>query len=89
MHCRRFLVTGRVQGVAYRVTCKQQANKLHLVGYAKNLLNGSVEVQACGEDAQLDELKQWLAGGPSYAAVEGIVEEELQLTVYPHSFTVE
>ena len=47
------IVSGRVQGVFYRATAKQVAEELGISGYAKNLANGEVEVEATGQDLKL------------------------------------
>ncbi|STQ45374.1 Acylphosphatase [Ewingella americana] len=47
-----------------------------LTGYAKNLDDGSVEVIACGEQEQVDQLLAWLKqGGPKHAKVDKVLSE--------------
>lgn len=70
--CKRCIVTGRVQGVAYRATTQQQAQALNLTGYAKNLPDGSVEVFACGAERDINELCAWLWEGPRMAQVSAV-----------------
>ncbi|MRI35340.1 acylphosphatase [Endozoicomonas sp. OPT23] len=75
--CRRALVTGRVQGVWFRGSAQQQAKKLGITGWAKNLPDGRVEVLMCGDVASLDSLQQWLKKGPPLARVDDLkVSEE-------------
>jgi len=62
-------VSGRVQGVCFRMATSQQAKLLGLTGYVRNLEDGRVEVLACGEASLLDEFCKWLAHGPSMAKV--------------------
>ena len=50
------IISGRVQGVGFRWFVQRVAEKLKLVGHAKNLFNGSVEVIAFGERGVLEEL---------------------------------
>jgi len=71
---RRFSVTGRVQGVFFRDSTRQQALRLQLSGYARNLADGSVEVVGCGDADALDELAAWLQTGPRLARVDGVIE---------------
>ena len=66
------LITGRVQGVFYRVWCKKQAGKLGVCGWAKNLDDGRVEVVAEGEKSKLMELIKLIKEGPKLAKVEGV-----------------
>lgn len=65
-------VSGFVQGVFFRYTTKQKARELSLVGYAKNLSDGRVEVVAEGEEINLIELVNFLHKGPEYAKVEKV-----------------
>ncbi|MGC1549635.1 MAG: acylphosphatase [Rhodanobacter sp.] len=73
----RFLVSGRVQGVFYRASTREQALGLGLVGYAKNLPDGRVEVLASGTAEALDTLERWLSHGPAGARVETVTREEV------------
>jgi len=72
MACAKFLVVGRVQGVFFRASARDEALRLRLTGYAKNLADGSVEVLACGEEHALDALERWLRRGPPSARVERV-----------------
>ena len=74
MVCRRFLVSGRVQGVAYRAWTQQQAVALKLTGWAANLPDGRVEVLACGEPDAIERLLPQLRKGPPAARVTGVEE---------------
>ena len=71
------IVSGRVQGVFFRASTRNQAEALGLQGYAKNLANGSVEVLARGDSASVDQLHQWLHQGPVMARVDSIEILEL------------
>ena len=75
MAAARFLVSGRVQGVFYRASAREQALALGLSGYAKNLSDGRVEVIASGTDAALDALERWLWQGPAAARVDSVTRE--------------
>ena len=83
MASRRFLVSGRVQGVWFRAATRDKATGLGLSGHAVNLPDGRVEVVAFGAEAALDELAAWLWQGPELARVTEVQSEalpELQLT---------
>lgn len=70
--CRRFLVSGRVQGVFFRASTAEQARALALTGHAVNLPDGRVEVLACGPKDALDRLQRWLWEGPRAADVHDV-----------------
>lgn len=72
---RRFWISGRVQGVWFRAGTREQALALGLSGYARNLLDGRVEVLAQGEPAALDALQHWLQRGTPLARVERVEVE--------------
>ncbi|HEX4480986.1 MAG TPA: acylphosphatase [Rudaea sp.] len=79
MQCARFIVSGKVQGVFFRAAAREQAQRLDISGYAKNLDDGTVEVIACGDAANLEALERWLEKGPSAARVDRVsrfVEDE-------------
>lgn len=77
MPCARFIVAGRVQGVFFRAAAREQALRLGLSGYAKNLADGRVEVIAAGSVEALTELDGWLHHGPPAARVESVKREAL------------
>ncbi|MEP7097368.1 MAG: acylphosphatase, partial [Dokdonella sp.] len=52
----RFLISGTVQGVCFRASTRDQAQRLHLCGYTKNLSDGRVEVLAIGAPAAIESL---------------------------------
>lgn len=86
MKCVRFRVTGRVQGVFFRASTRQQAEKLGLTGHALNCPDGSVEVLACGPGTALDALERWLNDGPPAARVSR-VERSASEEKAPDGFT--
>jgi acylphosphatase len=77
MACRRFIVSGRVQGVWFRASTREQAERLGLAGHALNLPDGSVEVLACGSEPAIETLAAWLRHGPELARVEHLHSETL------------
>lgn len=70
MKATRFLVGGRVQGVFFRASARDQARALGLRGFARNLADGRVEVLAVGDAAAIEQLALWLHNGPPGARVE-------------------
>lgn len=73
--CMRFHVAGVVQGVFFRASAREQALRLGLNGYVRNLPDGRVEVLACGSREALDRLHAWLRVGPPEARVSGVSSE--------------
>jgi len=66
IHC---FVSGKVQGVFYRAFTKKNALSLQLTGWARNLPDGRVELQAFGEKEQLQQFETLLRQGPPAATV--------------------
>jgi len=75
MHC---FVTGRVQGVCFRMATREQAMLHGITGWVRNLPDGRVEVMATGSDQQLKQLKAWLKHGPEMARVTEMETKELE-----------
>lgn len=75
MSAARFFVRGKVQGVWFRASTREQARALGLRGYALNLADGRVEVLAAGDDAAIDALADWLRQGPPNARVDAVERE--------------
>jgi acylphosphatase len=65
----RYFVSGHVQGVFFRASTRQQAERLGLQGWAVNLPDGRVEVLAVGPPAAVQQLGEWLHAGPPMAKV--------------------
>ncbi|GAB3780711.1 acylphosphatase [Dyella agri] len=72
MPAARFLVSGRVQGVFFRASAREQALALGIEGQAVNLPDGRVEVLAVGDAAAVDALERWLWQGPPAARVDAV-----------------
>lgn len=69
---RRFLVSGRVQGVGYRHFVLRAGRRLGLSGWTRNLEDGRVEILAEGAGESLEALGAELRAGPPGARVEAI-----------------
>jgi len=72
LRCR---VAGRVQGVFFRASAREVAQRLGLTGYARNLPDGQVEVLICGDRTAVAEMREWLRVGPRQAEVTGVACE--------------
>ena len=70
------VVSGRVQMVGFRQTCRHMARSLSLVGWVRNLSDGRVELFAQGDSMAVDRLVEWARVGPSAALVTGVESED-------------
>lgn len=74
---RRVVVTGRVQGVFYRDTCREQAQAAGVDGWVRNRAGGEVEAWFEGGPQDVERLVAWCREGPSSARVDSVeVSEE-------------
>ena len=65
-------IYGQVQGVFFRRSAKEEADRLGLFGWVRNDGDGSVETLAVGSKEKLDEFVKWCKKGPSLAQVERV-----------------
>ncbi|MDJ0521274.1 MAG: acylphosphatase [Planctomycetota bacterium] len=82
------LVSGRVQGVYYRASTRDEAGRLGLRGWVRNLPDGRVELEAEGAAAQVASLVAWLYQGPPAARVDDVQVSEQAPSVNEASFEV-
>lgn len=87
MSAARFIVTGKVQGVFFRASTREQAQRLGLRGHAINLPDGSVEVIAVGNDDAIDTLERWLHEGPPMSQVARVERLEAENVSLGDGFT--
>ena len=80
IHC---FVSGRVQGVCFRMSTSQQAQILGLTGWVRNLEDGRVELMASGKSDLIDELHSWLSHGPKMAKVINVETHNLDYQEFP------
>jgi acylphosphatase len=69
---RRFVISGRVQGVGFRFFAQAAAIREGLHGWVRNLPDGSVEISAEGESTSLDRFEHTVRHGPPGARVEAV-----------------
>jgi acylphosphatase len=79
---KHFFASGRVQGVFYRKFCSDQARKLGLKGWAKNLKDGRVEVKAFGNSDALTLYAKKLQSGPIFSKVSHLSEQDIPFEQY-------
>lgn len=84
----KFNVSGTVQGVFFRQFCKEQADKLDLRGYVRNLENGTVEVLVEGDKDNIEEMYKILKKGPPHAQIRELKPEEKKWSGEFKDFTI-
>ena len=74
----RAIVSGRVQGVGFRMSTRDKAQQHRVNGFVRNLSNGNVEIVAAGEDEPVDALINWAKSGPASAMVNDLQIEVMK-----------
>jgi acylphosphatase len=72
----RVVVSGRVQGVWYRQSCRERAEAAGLAGWVRNRPDGTVEAVVEGSAAAVDDLLAWMRVGPAGAEVTNVDLEQ-------------
>ena len=75
MNCKRLIVSGRVQGVGFRVWMVEKARELGVSGWVRNRIDGSIEALVAGDTAAVEELLRLCRRGPRMAEVVSIEED--------------
>lgn len=73
----KLIITGRVQGVFFRATAKDEADRLGVKGWVRNLPDRNVEIAATANEETLQQFIKWCRQGPPRAIVSNIVIEEV------------
>lgn len=83
-------ITGKVQGVFFRISTKEKAEKLQINGFIKNENDGSVYIEAEGEEKNFDNFFEWLKikGGPLFAEIHKIKTKEGEIKNF-NEFTIQ
>jgi acylphosphatase len=85
---RRFVISGRVQGVGFRWFAQTAAAREGIHGWVRNLADGRVEAKAEGEVEAIDRFEQALRHGPPGARVEQLEIEHTAPESRDAGFTV-
>jgi acylphosphatase len=85
---RRFLVSGRVQGVGFRYFALDAARREGLHGFVANNDDGTVEAVAEGEAEAVERFERALRRGPSRARVEGVRVDEMEPSMASTGFEI-
>ena len=67
-------ISGRVQGVCFRMATAEAARRLGLNGWVRNRLDGRVEAVFEGEPGAVDRMVEWCRQGPPHAHVETVLD---------------
>lgn len=86
---RRYIVSGRVQGVGFRWYVEKEARAIGVGGWVRNTDDGSVEVLAHGAEDQLVRLRKSLEQGPRAARIDEVRELEAEQEKIESSFRIE
>ena len=81
------LIKGEVQGVFYRATAKEIADKLGVTGWIKNKWDGNVEALATGDEESLQKFIEWCRQGPKKAGVTDVIVTKKEETTF-NNFSV-
>lgn len=85
---RRYLVTGRVQGVGFRYFTEAAAVREGLLGWVQNLPDGRVDIVVEGEADAVERFERDVRRGPPGARISGVVAEEQVPTLRGTGFNV-
>jgi acylphosphatase len=68
----RVIISGRVQGVFFRMETKKEADKLGIFGWVRNRNDGTVEAVFEGDEDRVTPMIEWCRKGPPLSNVSGI-----------------
>lgn len=80
----QIIVEGKVQGVFFRKHTQQVAVKLGLNGFVRNSRDGSVYIEACGQEENIKQFIEWCNHGPERAEVSTVKVEKIEPQKYIH-----
>lgn len=81
-------ISGRVQGVSFRIWTKTQAQRFGLTGWVRNEDDGSVTALIAGQDAAVSAMLKQFWYGPAGASVSSVVTEQASLDEAPSDFRI-
>jgi len=74
------IISGRVQGVCFRMETQRTAKSFNVSGWARNLSDGTVEAVFEGDGPDVDAVLSWCKKGPEMASVAGVQIREIDLS---------
>jgi acylphosphatase len=75
-------VFGRVQGVGFRFYTQKEALRLKINGFVRNMPDGSVYIEAEGEETDLESFVRWCEKGPDWARVDKVQKQYTNKLAY-------
>jgi acylphosphatase len=81
-------IRGKVQGVYFRATAVDKAHLYSVAGFTRNETDGTVYIEAEGEEESLKKFVEWCHIGPPRAIIEEVLIEEGDLKHYHNFITV-
>jgi acylphosphatase len=81
-------ISGRVQGVSFRLWTKTQAQRFGLTGWVRNEDDGSVTALIAGQDVAVSAMLKQFWNGPVGASVSSVVTEQASLDEAPSDFRI-
>lgn len=89
MKYKKILITGKVQNVGFREFLIKESSMIGgIVGYAKNLKDGNIEVVASGEDEKIKKLVERCKKGPFLSSVKSVDVQDVEMDENYDSFVV-
>ncbi|ADY53800.1 acylphosphatase [Pseudopedobacter saltans DSM 12145] len=76
------IVSGKVQGVSFRASTKVVADQMGIKGIVRNLPDGTVFIEAEGDDFTMDFFTDWCKSGPDGAEVEDVEIKDIEIKNY-------
>lgn len=76
------VIKGKVQGVYFRASAKEVADRLGVKGWVKNTGSGDVEIVGSGTQKQLQEFIEWCQNGPSMSQVTDVIVTEIEWMLF-------
>lgn len=80
--CAGISIKGRVQGVGFRYQTENAAKKFGIKGFVKNMPDGSVYIEACGQNRNIELFLDWCKKGPLLANVTKVHSNEISFKNY-------
>ncbi|WP_064691835.1 MULTISPECIES: acylphosphatase [Rhizobium] len=84
----RVRISGRVQGVGFRMWTRGEASRLGLTGWVRNEADGSVAALIAGSESAVSTMIERLRRGPAGASVSGVETEAVRLERMPVDFNI-